>query len=151
MSMGDAWKRAFNDMVAGVDPLYRKARPKLEVLENSALTLKSHDAGPVKAWVHLPPSHPNWKSPPEPQWTVLRNELLDGSNKGHKQEQTRKRGDSEVRREAVEEKKELQARSEEERNQQMNFECWPAQEGDGSIGSYLHAVSAKNKSVAKVV
>ena len=35
MSMGDAWKGAFNDRVAWVDPLHRKARPKLEVLENS--------------------------------------------------------------------------------------------------------------------
>ena len=64
-------KRAFR--VARVDPQSKKACPKLEVLDNSALTLKSHDAGSLYCWVHHPPSHAHWQdvSTREPVWTVL--------------------------------------------------------------------------------
>ena len=73
LSMEDAWKTAFSDRWARVDPQYKKTYPKLEVLQNSALTLECQDAGLVKTWVRLPPSHPNWQevSFREPEWTVL--------------------------------------------------------------------------------
>ena len=45
--MRDAGKRASDDRVARVNPQYKKSFPNLEVLDNSALTLKSHDAGSV--------------------------------------------------------------------------------------------------------
>ena len=41
MSMGDARKRAFNDRVARVDMQYLNSCPKLDVLENSALTMRT--------------------------------------------------------------------------------------------------------------
>ena len=48
MAMGDASKRAFDDKVARVKSKYRKTCPNLEVVDDSALTSKNHDAGSIK-------------------------------------------------------------------------------------------------------
>ena len=53
-SMGDAWKGAFNGRVARVYPKCRNVCSFVEIVDNSALTLKRCDAGSVKTWVHKP-------------------------------------------------------------------------------------------------
>ena len=53
MSMGDAWRKAFNEP-------HKNKSPHLEIVENSALTSKGHDAGSVKTCVHLLHSHRIW-------------------------------------------------------------------------------------------
>ena len=79
MSMGDALKRTFSDRVAPVHPQNKKTCPNIDILKNSALTLKSHGAGSDKTWVHLPPSHPIWQAVAikEPEWTVLMEIIQD--------------------------------------------------------------------------
>ena len=51
-----------------------RTRARTWRLEIRALTLKTHDAGSVTTWVHLPPSHPNWQyvAITGQEWTVLR-------------------------------------------------------------------------------
>ena len=69
MTMGDTWKRAFNDRVARIYPQCKKTCPKMDVLEDTALTSNRHDTGSVKTWVHL---LTNWQevSIREPGWAV---------------------------------------------------------------------------------
>ena len=61
-----------------MNPQHKKACPTVDVLD-SALTLRSHDAGSVRTWVHLHPSHPNWQevSIKESEWTVLPDFIID--------------------------------------------------------------------------
>ena len=47
--------------MARVHPIHNEQCSKLEVLGDSALNLKSNDAGSVKTWLHLPASHPSWQ------------------------------------------------------------------------------------------
>ena len=78
-SMGDA-RSAFNHRVARVRTTYKEQCPRLDVLNSSALSLKSHHAGSVQTWVHLPASHPNWQEATvkDPAWTdcVMTQQLL---------------------------------------------------------------------------
>ena len=69
MSMGDAWRLAFNDRVARV---HQGAVHRIGVVGSRALTLNSHDAGSVETWVQLFASHPHWQAAAikEPEWTV---------------------------------------------------------------------------------
>ena len=58
MSMGEAWRKAFNDREGQVRPHYEEHSVHLEDASDRELSLKSYVAGAVKTWVHKRASHP---------------------------------------------------------------------------------------------
>ena len=59
MSMGEAWSIAFNDWVGRMQRHYEEQCMHLEVVDDSALSLKhSYDVGAIKTWVCMPEAYP---------------------------------------------------------------------------------------------
>ena len=60
-------------------PKYKNACPKLEVLDSTALTLRSHDAGSAKTRAYICLVAPNWQevSIEGSEWTALMEIMSD--------------------------------------------------------------------------
>ena len=139
--------------------MYKNACPNFEVQDNSALTLKSQDAGSAKTWAH--PLHPNWQdvSIKETEWTVLLEiikDILSEMDSLIVQQMTqaratkKKRRDSKVRRKLVEERMtDLQAKHEDSPKQQMQIESWQEQEGEARSRGDFQTDDGPNKAVPK--
>ena len=54
-------EKSFQRQGGAAAPTKKRKRPKLQIVDNSALSLKSWNARSVKTWEHMPPSHPNWQ------------------------------------------------------------------------------------------
>ena len=79
VSMGDAWKRTFNDRVARVNPEHKKTIPNLQVVDKSAVIKKKPSCGFSQNVGTLHNTHPIWQELyiNEPEWTVLMDIIKD--------------------------------------------------------------------------